>query len=187
MFSFTLSVGGVAKIEPCGCGRPAKRMLQTPATQQKKEQVRYKRDENGLYLCHLCDYTAKYGSTLHYHLKKKHTGGCPHVCKTCGYTFLHKIALETHVASRHPEVKTNVEMFRCPHEGCEYESLTLGNLEIHRARRHYADVVQKNLEIIELDNKKMYKCLCCQRDFKSSSSFHYHIVKELDTHKQVSA
>jgi ribosomal protein L37AE/L43A len=161
-------------------------MHDSPSATEKKEQIRYKRDANGQYLCHLCDYTAKYGSTLHYHLKKKHTGNCPHVCKTCGYTFLHKIALETHVASRHPEVKTNVEMFRCSHEGCHYESLTLGNLEIHRARKHYADVVQKNLELIDDSNKKIYKCLCCQRDYKSSSAFHYHIVKELETHSLTS-
>jgi hypothetical protein len=148
---------------------------------EKKEQVRYKRDENGQYLCHLCNFTAKYGSTLHYHLKKKHTGDCSHVCKTCGYAFLHKFALETHIASRHPEMNQKHDVFHCNIPGCQFESLTRGNLEIHKARKHFPSLVNTYLEKVEHENKKLYRCHCCQKDFKSGTAFHYHFVKCLES------
>ncbi len=146
-------------------------------SEQKKETIRYKRDENGLYLCHLCDFKANYGSTLHYHLKKKHQGNCSHVCKTCGYAFLHKFALETHIASRHPDANKKVEMFKCNVPNCEFESLTRGNLEIHKARKHCECLVNTYLEVLSVDDKKVYRCHSCQKDFNSGTSFHYHFVK----------
>lgn len=171
------------------------KLMLDKTSEKKKEVVSYKRDESGHLMCHLCSFKPKptqahplgNPSTLHYHLKKKHDGNCEHVCKTCGYAFLHKIALDTHIASRHPELNQKVEMFRCPIDGCQYESLTLGNLEIHKARKHYPNVVSKNLQMVELENKKMYKCLCCQENYKSSSAFHYHIMKDLLTHQTFTA
>jgi hypothetical protein len=149
-------------------------------SEQKKEPIRYKRDENGQYLCHLCNFTAKYGSTLHYHLKKKHIGNLSHVCTTCGDAFLHKLALETHIASRHPEANQKVEMFHCDCPGCEFESLTRGNLDIHKARKHCSALVNTYLETVEVEKKKYYRCHCCQKDFKSGTAFHYHFVKCLE-------
>jgi hypothetical protein len=158
---------------------------------KKKEVVTYKRDGNGHLLCHLCDFRPKSTpahpngnpSTLHYHLKKQHNGDCAHVCKSCGYAFLHKLALETHIASRHPDLNQKVEMHRCDCEGCDFESLTRGNLEIHKARKHYSTQVNKQLQIVEADNTKVYHCLCCTKDFKSGTSFNYHILKCLDSHQ----
>jgi hypothetical protein len=115
-------------------------------------------------------------------LKKQHEGNCSHVCKTCGYAFLHKLALETHIASRHPEVNQKVEMFKCDVPGCEFESLTKGNLEIHKARKHYAHLASQYLQIQEVEKKKTYRCSCCQESYKSGTSFHYHIVKCMTNH-----
>jgi hypothetical protein len=160
---------------------------------KKKEVISYKRDANGNLLCHLCNFRPKptpahpHGnpSTLHYHLKKKHTGDCSHVCKHCGYAFLHKLALETHIASRHPEANQKVEMFRCDIQGCQFESLTRGNLEIHKARKHYSNLVNETLQVIEAENAKHYRCLCCTKDFKSGTSYHYHILKCLESHERL--
>ena len=157
---------------------------------KKKEVVSYKRDESGHLMCHLCSFKPKSTpahpngnpSTLHYHLKKQHEGNCPNVCKVCGDRFLHKLALETHVASRHPETLSKIEMFRCEVPGCEFESLTRGNLEIHKARKHCSNLVNQYLEIQEIDNTKAYRCHCCEKDFKSGTSFHYHILKCLTSH-----
>ena len=164
--------------------------MMVQSDQTKKELVSYKRDVNGHLMCHKCDFKPKatpahpFGnpSTLHYHLKKQHDGNCSHVCKTCGYAFLHKLALDTHIASRHPETLERVETFRCNVPGCEFESLTLGNLEIHKARKHCSNLVNQYLETIHIENKKVYHCQCCNKDFKSSTSFNYHIVKCLDQH-----
>ena len=161
------------------------------ATSAKKEVISYKRDPNGHLMCHLCDFKPKSTgahpngnpSTLHYHLKKKHTNDCSHVCKHCGNSFLHKIALETHLASRHPQPNQTIEMFQCDHPGCQYESLTRGNLEIHKARKHYAETVSRCLQTAEMDGTKTLHCLCCQASFNSSSAFHYHIAKTIETHQ----
>lgn len=156
----------------------------------KKELISYKRDANGHLMCHKCDFKPKSTpshplgnpSTLHYHLKKQHDGDCSHVCKSCGYAFLHKLALETHIASRHPETLQKVEMFHCNVPGCEFECLTRGNLDIHKARKHCSDLVNQYLETVLTDTTKMYRCNCCNKDFKSSTSFHYHIVKCFHSH-----
>ena len=157
--------------------------------------ISYKRDENGHLLCHLCEFrpraTAAHPlgnpSTLHYHLKKKHTTESSHVCKHCGNGFLHKIALETHIASRHPQANQPVEMVRCNHPGCDYESLTRGNLEIHKARKHYDDVVSRCLLHTEVENKIVYHCVCCSTDYKSTSAFLYHIARQIETHQATEA
>jgi hypothetical protein len=158
--------------------------------QKKKEIVSYKRDDTGHLMCHLCNFRPKatpahpHGnpSTLHYHLKKQHEGNCSFVCKHCNYPFLHKLALETHIASRHPETLTKVEMFHCDVPGCEFESLTRGNLEIHKARKHCSNFVNQYLDIQEIEKKKVYHCNCCQKAYKSGTSFNYHIVKCLQSH-----
>lgn len=166
-------------------------MLDTQST--KKEKIRYKRDTDGHLMCHLCDFkpnpTTSHPkgnpSTLCHHIQKQHKGSqdLSHVCKKCGHGFLHKLALDTHIASRHPEMNQKVEMFKCDVQGCEYESLTRGNLEIHKARKHYSELVSKCLTILEIDTKKIQRCLCCARDFNSPSHFHYHIAKDYENHK----
>jgi hypothetical protein len=162
-----------------------------PSNTPKKEVVSYKRDANGHLMCHLCEFKPKptqahpkgNPSTLHYHLKKQHNGDCSHVCKTCGYAFLHKLALETHIASRHPEVNQKVEMYRCNVPNCDFESLTLGNLNIHKARKHCSCLVNQYLQVVDIEKKKVYRCTCCQKDFQSGTSFHYHFVKCLQAHE----
>jgi hypothetical protein len=162
----------------------------TPSETKKKELVSYKRDETGHLLCHLCSFKPKptpthpHGnpSTLHYHLKKQHEGNCSYVCRHCNYPFLHKLALETHIASRHPETVTNLEMFRCDVAGCEFESITRGNLEIHKARKHCSSTVNQYLDIQEEEKTKIYRCNCCQKNYKSGTAFNYHILKCLNTY-----
>lgn len=165
-------------------------MLDT-SDQKKKEIVSYKRDVNGHLMCHLCEFRPKptpshpngNPSTLHYHIKKQHHNDCQYVCKTCGHDFLHKIALETHMASRHPELNQKVKMHRCDCEGCEFESLTRGNLEIHKARKHYAAAVARHLQVTTVNDTKSYHCTCCQKGFNSGTSYNYHIVKCLESHQ----
>lgn len=161
-----------------------------------KKKVSYKRDTNGNLMCHLCDFKPKpttahprgNPSTLCHHLQKQHSNtDLAYVCKECGHGFLHKLSLETHMASRHPETTKSVDMFKCDVQGCEYESLTRGNLEIHKARKHYPHVVERSLQLVEQESKKQYNCLCCMKSYNSSSAFHYHVIKELPIHSEFAA
>lgn len=164
-------------------------MIQSSET-KKKEVVSYKRDDSGHLMCHLCNFKPKptpahpngNPSTLHYHLKRKHEGNCSHVCKVCGYAFLHKLALETHIASRHPETVETIETFHCDVPGCDFESITRGNLEIHKARKHCSNLVNEYLQMIDVEKKRVFHCNCCQKDYKSGTAFNYHILKCLNTH-----
>lgn len=169
-------------------------MLETTIQREEKKKVSYKRDTDGHLMCHLCEFkpnaTAAHPkgnpSTLCHHIQKKHSGTnqLAYVCKHCGHGFLHKFSLETHIASRHPEANQTVEMFKCDVQGCEYESLTRGNLEIHKARKHYSDIVAQSLQLVEQEASKAYNCICCMKTFNSSSAFNYHIVKDLQVHKE---
>lgn len=172
-------------------------MLEASIEKEEKKKISYKRDANGNLMCHLCEFKPKptaahprgNPSTLCHHIQKKHsaTNELTYACKHCGHGFLHKFSLETHIASRHPEANQTVEMFRCDIQGCEYESLTRGNLEIHKARKHYSDVVNKSLQLVEQNNAKSYNCICCQKAFNSSSAFNYHIMKDLNTHIEITS
>jgi hypothetical protein len=164
-------------------------MLNQPET--KKESFTYKRDASGHLLCHICGYkppstpNRPHGnpSTLHYHLKK-HEGAFPFVCSICDHGFLHKMSLETHMASQHPnhEKTKQVETFKCDIPGCEFESLTRGNLEIHKARKHYSEDVNRYMQVQEVEKKKVVNCTCCHKSFKSGTAFHYHILKCIQNH-----
>ncbi len=159
-------------------------------SEQKKEVFRYKKDEKGHLMCHMCDFKPKptkasplgNPSTLCHHIQKCHSNDSFHVCPTCKHDFLHKFALETHIASRHPELSQKVKSFHCDVQGCDFESITRGNLQIHKARKHYADLVANHLEIVEVEKKKNYRCKCCQKDSNSSTAFNHHILKCLEDH-----
>ena len=153
----------------------------------KKELFTYKRDENGHLMCDRCSFKPKATpthpngnpSTLHYHMKK-HEGDFGFVCEICKHGFLHKVSLETHMASRHPDSMTqkDVNTYSCCADGCDFTSLTKSNLIIHFMRKHCSEEVKKNMIPVEgEDKKKEIQCRCCQNNFKSGTAFHYHIAK----------
>lgn len=160
-------------------------------SEQKKELFIFKRDANGHLMCDRCEFKPKptpkhplgNPSTLHYHMKK-HEGDYAHICKVCNHGFLHKLTLETHMAARHPEQNTGkqLEKFRCPVEGCDFESVTKANRRIHFLRKHCSDAVMKHMTEVSVENKKEIQCSCCSERFKSNTAFHYHIGKCLVDH-----
>jgi len=146
----------------------------------------YKRDENGHLMCghDKCSFKPKSTpthpngnpSTMHYHMKK-HAGDFAHVCSVCKHGFLHALTLQTHMAARHPEIRqqTTVEVYKCPLDNCEFESLTKANRRIHFLRKHCREQVSNYQTEIIVDNKKVIQCSCCSEQFKSGTAFHYHI------------
>lgn len=84
--------------------------------------------------------------------------------------------------ARHPNhLKEKTSAFKCPIEGCSYQSVTKGNCLVHCTRRHFDDLADTYLEIHVMDDKKSFHCLCCQGDYKSAPSYYHHILKCLRT------
>lgn len=78
-------------------------------------------------------------------------------------------------------------MFKCPHENCSFQSITKGNCLIHCARRHYSNIVDDHIETVVEENKRLYNCTCCTKQFKSGTAFYYHILKCLSTFELIDA
>lgn len=88
------------------------------------------------------------------------------------------------MAARHPEhlEGKNIQKFRCPVDGCEFESITKANRRIHFLRKHCHDAVVKHMKDTVVENKKVIECVCCSEKFNSNTAFHYHIGKCLVDH-----
>lgn len=163
-------------------------MIQPP-----KDTLVYKRDESGHLYCERCGFKPKSTprhpngnpSTMHYHMKK-HTNDFPYVCSVCKSGFPQKINLQNHMKARHPNHNKEKEnMFKCPYKACTFQSITKGNCLIHCARRHYSEVVEEYLQTSTDATTKQYRCSCCTKDFKSGTSFYYHILKCLSTFEHI--
>ncbi len=156
---------------------------------KSRETFSYKRDESGHLFCDRCGFRPKSTerhpngnvSTMHYHMKK-HVNDFPYECTICKTGFPQKQNLLNHMKARHPDrLKQRENMHKCPMEGCQFESITKGNCLIHCARRHFSELVDSHLELIAENEKKLYHCDCCVKNFKSPTAFYYHILKCLTT------
>jgi hypothetical protein len=133
--------------------------------------IQYTRNENGDFVCPFCAKVVPKDkqNTMHYHLKK-HSGDLPHECETCGKKFAQKQSLELHIQVRHADMiddDEDIQKFECPVPGCGFSSHTFANRRIHFLRKHCSKQVEKIR-----DGKA---CKHCQKEFKSSSAFYYHV------------
>ena len=129
----------------------------------------YKRDENGLFICPHCPEKKKNQNTMHYHLKR-HDGDLPFECATCKKKFQFQRTLDIHRAAKHKEsaeAKTAV-FYKCPIDGCQFQTLTQGNRIIHYVRKHCKAEVDKILAEENLG------CKVCKKEFQSNTAFYYH-------------
>jgi hypothetical protein len=140
-----------------------------------RNNMKYIKNEEGLFVCPKCGVTKKNQNTMHYHMKK-HMDELPHVCKTCKKSFLQKQTLDLHIASRHPEVaqeSENVIQYSCPFNGCGFTSFSKGNCRTHMLRIHFAEEIGN---IMSKSDNGCITCTNCYNDFKSHGSFYYHCV-----------
>ena len=72
----------------------------------------YNKDSNGIYHCNDCDFTTHNQSTMHYHIKVKHTGELEYECADCDMKFSQKSQLNLHIKSRHS--KKPVKEYKLP-------------------------------------------------------------------------
>jgi hypothetical protein len=141
-----------------------------------KQRFTYIRTADGNVQCPHCEYIrpAKNISSVHEHIKAKHSGTFKHKCKHCPYESAVKQNLDTHIMSRHPEhsIKKQKEHV-CPSEGCQYAANTRGQLRSHYLLKHLSDEVQ---EMLGTTQEGQILCTCCGVDFKSKPAFIYHTV-----------
>jgi len=133
----------------------------------------YIRTADGEFQCPHCPFTKKNQSTVHMHIKAKHSGTYKHKCEHCNYETNFKQALDNHINARHPEDTDNVSKeYVCP-EGCGFESLTKAGLRSHYLLKHLAS------EVAKFYGKKecgQIQCTSCGSEFKSKPSYIYHLV-----------
>jgi hypothetical protein len=125
--------------------------------------------------CPHCDYVRpiKNISSVHEHIKAKHSGTFKHKCKHCPYESAVKQNLDSHILSRHPEHSEKKQKeFVCPAD-CPYAANTRGQLRSHYLLKHLTDEVNN---IMGTTQNGQIICTCCGADFKSKPAFVYHVV-----------
>ena len=133
----------------------------------------YIRTETGEFQCPHCDFTKKNQSTVHMHIKAKHSGAFKHKCEHCAYECPARQTLDNHMAAKHPDqLDQRVREFVCPHTTCCFQSLTKGGLRSHYLLKHLSGYTNKYLGKTE----EGIQCSHCGTDFHSKPSYVYHLV-----------
>jgi hypothetical protein len=140
----------------------------------------YKKNADGMFVCHQCGATKKNQNTMHYHLKS-HEGKLPFECNICKKQFLQASTLDLHKRAQHTEHQDR--LLRCPVPSCPYEgTLTKANLQIHFIRKHCGtEAAAARKECCTLPT-----CTHCDKECKSLTAFHYHIANciQLDSARE---
>lgn len=136
----------------------------------------YIRTDSGEYQCPHCPFTKKNQSTVHMHIKAKHSGTFKHKCKHCPYECPARQTLENHIAAKHPEhLERQVREYSCPHDDCQFECLTKGGLRSHYLLKHLSEYTNKYFGKGEKPEDGV-QCTHCGSQFQSKPSFIYHLV-----------
>lgn len=134
----------------------------------------YLRTEDGSFQCPHCNFTKKNQSTVHMHIKAKHSGTFKHKCQHCNYETCAKQTLDNHIIAKHPTEAGNKDKeFICPDLCCSFESLTKAGLRSHYLLKHLPNETNKFLGKTDAGD---IQCTHCGSEFKSKPSFIYHLV-----------
>ena len=136
----------------------------------------YQKNENGLYVCHVCKETREKQNTMHYHLKK-HEGTMPHACPHCEKRFYQKYALDDHVKLRHVTKPATDSSVKCPFDGCTESFTKKEYCRLHIARNHVRPQVDALIE--KKKDSTLLTCLTCKKECKSFPSILYHVMDHL--------
>ena len=72
----------------------------------------YKKNDDGHYVCGVCNVIKKNQNTMHYHLKR-HEGTMSYECDKCDMKFYQKYTLDTHTKLVHEKKEASI---KCPFE-----------------------------------------------------------------------
>ncbi len=141
----------------------------------------YIKTDNG-YKCPHCDYERVLQSTVHMHIRAKHSGAFKQKCEHCPYETTTKTNLENHMVNKHPEEanKNAMKDLDCP--CCTYVCRTPPQLRSHYLLKHKTDAVNK----LFIKNEDMISCEGCKKEFKSKAAFIYHVVSCLSEEEKAS-
>ena len=135
----------------------------------------YIRTADGKYKCPFCDYVKERQTTVHMHIKAKHSETFEFECNFCDYQTNIKQNLDNHMKAKHlDEVNEAIAIFECPKDGCNFACKTKAHLRSHFLLKHLANLVNSFIKKNESEN---ISCVCCKESFKSKPAFTYHIVK----------
>jgi hypothetical protein len=146
----------------------------------------YIKTANG-FKCPHCEYEKTLQSTVHMHIKAKHSTDSNFKCSSCEYQTSTKGALENHISNKHPDEsnKISIKEHTCPQ--CVYECKTEGQLRSHYILKH----LKCEFEGLFLKTSESISCSECKKEFKSRASFVYHCVhcfpetiKQSELHKK---
>lgn len=135
----------------------------------KKERIKYKKNEQGQFICPTCNITKKNQSTMHYHIKT-HKNEYQHTCKYCDKQFLHKNMLDVHMKSRHSNIEE--KSYNCVYEICAKQCHTKGQMMVHFMRIHAKELCAPYQEKNQI--LKTSACTKCEKQFESDTAFYYH-------------
>jgi hypothetical protein len=147
--------------------------------------LEYVKNAAGDFVCQHkdCNKSFKRQNTMFYHMKR-HMAEFTYTCKDCDKGFLQKSAYLHHMAAVHPEdkevqVTSNDRLldekivnpyagvsYKCPIDGCEFDTRTKANALVHYARLHAKDW------IAPFDKEK--GCSHCKKEFGSAAAYLYH-------------
>jgi hypothetical protein len=131
----------------------------------------YERTDDGDYKCPHCDYTKTNQSTVHMHIKAKHSGTFKHKCEHCDYETISKQNLDNHMICKHPNQSEPVAKdVTCP--SCDYKCRTKAHLRSHYLVKH----MTKEVNDLMVKKNDSIQCTCCQKDFPNRNGFLYHCV-----------
>ncbi len=136
----------------------------------------YKKNDDGHYVCGVCNVIKKNQNTMHYHLKR-HEGTMSYECDKCDMKFYQKYTLDTHTKLVHEKKEPSI---KCPFDTCNETFHKKEYCRIHIARNH----LKKELEKWIVKNEtNTYTCGECHKECKSYPSILYHVMdhaKDLD-------
>ena len=147
--------------------------------------MEYVKNNNGEFVCQEkgCGKCFARQNTMYYHMKR-HQKDFTYSCEHCKKGFVQKSAFLHHMAAIHPEtnevqVVSNDKMidekvvnpyagvsFKCPVDGCAFDTRTKANALVHYARLHAKDWIPA------FDKEK--GCSHCKKNFSSAAAYLYH-------------
>ncbi|XP_013409284.1 zinc finger protein 816-like [Lingula anatina] len=96
------------------------------------------------------------------HYTLRHERGMGVVCTLCGKKYRKRYHLRIHMFNKHEVRGDGLRTFKCPEEGCEYETTASNSLKLH-ATKHKKD--------------KPFNCPYCGRCVKTEKTLQKHINK----------
>ncbi|XP_067928477.1 zinc finger and BTB domain-containing protein 41-like isoform X2 [Watersipora subatra] len=119
--------------------------------------------------CHVCGKEFRGEVNLQRHIKCVHSKIKEQLCHLCSQSFFAKRELQLHMFANHKINISNMKVFKCPVEGCTYETLARRHLHIHSS----VHTVTKD-----------FTCEHCGKAFKSKPALsqHLRIMHTKDVH-----